>query len=193
MSHQVEKEFKNLLTKDEYEQLLTVFELDGKEPVHQTNVYYDTADGQLRHQGMGLRIRIYDDFSEQTLKSPLGEHEMLETTDPLSLEEGNHLVRNGQLKLNGDVARLLKEKEIAIENIEPVGQLSTFRYIIPVPEGEFCLDASYYQDQNDYELEFETNDVEIGLPVFEKFLVKHGINRRKTLQKIARALNYPNK
>lgn len=193
MSQQIETEYKNLLTKDEYEDLLIHFNLEDTEPTHQANVYYDSEDWKLRHLGMGLRIRIYDDFAEQTLKSPIREHEMLETTDHLTKEEGQSLVESGQLKMDGLVAVKLGDNGISLSELKQVGQLSTVRYEIPAETGTFFLDASYYQDQNDYELEFETDDPENGLQIFEQFLDSQNINRRETVQKISRALKYPNK
>lgn len=193
MSQQIETEYKNLLTKDEYDMLIVHFNLEEIEPIKQANVYYEHPDWLLRERGMGLRIRLYDDYAEQTLKSPIREHEMLETTDTLTLKEGQALADSGQLKTDGFVAQILKEHGIAINELKQVGQLSTVRYEIPVEEGTYFLDASYYQDQNDYELEYETSDPENGLRVFEQFLTSHNINRRETVQKIARALKYPNK
>ena len=193
MNQQVETEFKNLLTKEEYEMLLNDFNLEDTEPVQQTNVYYDSPDWRLRELGIGLRIRLYETFAEQTLKSPLREHEMLETTDLLTHEEGQNFVDTGQLKRDGFIAKKLSEYGITIDELKQVGQLSTVRYEIPAQMGTYFLDASYYQDQNDYELEYETQDLANGLREFEQFLTSKNINRRETVQKIARALKYPNK
>lgn len=193
MSQQVETEFKNLLTKEEYEMLIIDFNLEDTEPVQQTNVYYDSPDWKLRKLGMGLRIRLYDNYAEQTLKSPISEHKMLETTDRLTHEEGQNFVDSGELKRDGFIAKKLTEHSINVADLEQVGQLSTVRYEIPAESGTYFLDASYYQDQNDYELEYETDDLENGIREFEQFLIARNINRRETVQKIARALKYPNK
>ncbi|MDE1547970.1 CYTH domain-containing protein [Jeotgalibaca caeni] len=192
MSQQVEKEFKNLLTKEEFERLLVDFNLLEVEPLHQTNFYYDSKDGALRALHMGLRIRLYDDKGEQTLKSPISKNEKLETTDELSLEEATTLADNGKLKTDGYVAALLRNSEIEVADLEQIGQLSTIRYEVPVEGGVFFLDESYYQDQKDYELEFEAEELETGALLFEQFLESHQINHRHTAQKIERALNYPN-
>ncbi|WP_373755324.1 CYTH domain-containing protein, partial [Jeotgalibaca porci] len=109
MSQQVETEFKNLLTKEEYEMLIIDFNLEDTEPVQQTNVYYDSPDWKLRKLGMGLRIRLYDNYAEQTLKSPISEHKMLETTDRLTHEEGQNFVDSGELKRDGFIAKKLAE------------------------------------------------------------------------------------
>lgn len=192
MSQQIETEFKNLLTKEEFEQLLVDLKLQEVEPTHQTNVYYDTNDGQLRALGMGLRIRLYDDSGELTLKSPLEEHAKLETTDSLTLAEANELVTNKTIKTDGQVSAVLLSADIDVHQLKPIGQLSTIRYEVPADDGIYFLDESYYQDQKDYELEFEVEDVEKGKVIFEKFLDKYKIKPRFAAQKIERAMNYPN-
>lgn len=192
MSTQIEKEFKNLLTKEEYEQLLVHYQLDESAAIHQTNTYYDTDDRQLQSLKMGLRIRTYDDDAELTLKVLLQENEQLEITDALSLVEANQLISDKKIKNAGHVASMLKKENIDLDRLKPVGQLSTVRHTFSGEGGVYFLDKSYYQDQKDYELEFETEDLEKGLILFNTFLTHHEIKERKTTQKIQRALQYPN-
>lgn len=192
MSTQIEKEFKNLLTKEEYEQLLVHYQLDESAAIHQTNTYYDTDDRQLQSLKMGLRIRTYDNDAELTLKVLLQENEQLEITDALSLVEANQLISDKKIKNAGHVASMLKKKNIDLDRLKPVGQLSTVRHTFSGEGGVYFLDKSYYQDQKDYELEFETEDLEKGLILFNTFLTYHEIKERKTTQKIQRALQYPN-
>lgn len=192
MSTQIEKEFKNLLTKEEYEQLLVHYQLDESAAIHQTNTYYDTDDRQLQSLKMGLRIRTYDDDAELTLKVLLQENEQLEITDALSLVEANQLISDKKIKNAGHVASMLKKETIDLDRLKPVGQLSTVRHTFSGEGGVYFLDKSYYQDQKDYELEFETEDLEKGLILFNTFLTHHEIKERKTTQKIQRALQYPN-
>ena len=192
MSTQIEKEFKNLLTKEEYEQLLVHYQLDESAAIHQTNTYYDTDDCQLQSLKMGLRIRTYDNDAELTLKVLLQENEQLEITDALSLVEANQLISDKKIKNAGHVASMLKKETIDLDRLKPVGQLSTVRHTFSGEGGVYFLDKSYYQDQKDYELEFETEDLEKGLILFNTFLTHHEIKKRKTTQKIQRALQYPN-
>jgi uncharacterized protein YjbK len=192
MSTQIEKEFKNLLTKEEYEQLLVHYQLDESAAIHQTNTYYDTDDRQLQSLKMGLRIRTYDNDAELTLKVLLQENEQLEITDALSLVEANQLISDKKIKNAGHVASMLKKENIDLDRLKPVGQLSTVRHTFSGEGGVYFLDKSYYQDQKDYELEFETEDLEKGLILFNTFLTYHEIKERKTTQKIQRALQYPN-
>lgn len=75
MSQNIEKEFKNLLNKEEYEALIVAFDLDETEPTKQTNIYFDTPDFKLKGLNSGLCIRMYEDKGEITLKTPIQENE----------------------------------------------------------------------------------------------------------------------
>ena len=86
MTHQVEIEFKTLLTREEYQRVFAFYQLDRSAFHTQTNLYFDTLDHQLKQKKFGLRIRTTEDKAELTLKSPLKEG-LLETTDILSLDE----------------------------------------------------------------------------------------------------------
>lgn len=192
MSQNVEKEFKNLLNKEEYEALIVAFDLDETEPTKQTNIYFDTPDFKLKGLNSGLRIRMYEDKGEITLKTPIQENEKLETNDDLTLDEAKTLVEAHLMKATGNVADKLKGLGIAPGDLVIIGQLSTIRYDFPGDKGTFFLDKSFYQDQMDYELEFESESLEEGALIFQNFLKHHGIKVRKAKQKIERMLAYPN-
>ncbi len=192
MSQNIEKEFKNLLNKEEYEALIVAFDLDETEPTKQTNIYFDTPDFKLKGLNSGLRIRMYEDKGEITLKTPIQENEKLETNDDLTLDEAKTLVEAHRMKASGNVADKLKGLGIAPEDLVIIGQLSTIRYDFPGDKGTFFLDKSFYQDQMDYELEFESESLEEGALIFQNFLKLHGIKVRKAKQKIERMLAYPN-
>ena len=108
MSQNIEKEFKNLLNKEEYEALIVAFDLDETEPTKQTNIYFDTPDFKLKGLNSGLRIRMYEDKGEITLKTPIQENEKLETNDDLTLDEAKTLVEAHLMKATGNVADKLK-------------------------------------------------------------------------------------
>ena len=192
MSQNIEKEFKNLLNKEEYEALIVAFDLDETEPTKQTNIYFDTPDFKLKGLNSGLRIRMYEDKGEITLKTPIQENEKLETNDDLTLDEAKTLVEAHLMKATGNVADKLKGLGIAPGDLVIIGQLSTIRYDFPGDKGTFFLDKSFYQDQMDYELEFESESLEEGAFIFQNFLKLHDIKVRKAKQKIERMLAYPN-
>lgn len=188
MSQEIEKEFKNLLTEQEYQQLFDYWNLSTHEPIDQTNYYFDTEDFQLAKSGMGLRIRTYKNGAEQTLKSPLGENEKLESTDALTLEEANVLLQNEQLKRGGIVEEVLRKANIDLTEVHEIGNLRTIRYEIASENGIFFLDKSYYRDQIDYEVEYETNDAVAGKQFFQTFVFHWSIPVRPTPNKIQRAV-----
>lgn len=192
MSQNVEKEFKNLLNKEEYEALIVAFDLDETESTKQTNIYFDTPDFKLKGLNSGLRIRMYEDKGEITLKTPIQENEKLETNDDLTLDEAKTLVEAHLMKATGNVADKLKGLGIAPGDLVIIGQLSTIRYDFPGDKGTFFLDKSFYQDQMDYELEFESESLDEGALIFQNFLKLHDIKVRKAKQKIERMLAYPN-
>mgnify|MGYP002739929573 FL=1 len=84
---QVEREFKNLLTKSQYHSLLEDFKPLLSKEITQTNSYYDW-DGILQSHKMALRIRIVEGktIGEITLKIPQSSLEVLEFTHELPVE-----------------------------------------------------------------------------------------------------------
>lgn len=192
MTQQIEKEFKNLLTKEEYEALIIAFQLEDAEPIKQTNIYFDTEDMKLKARDSGLRLRIYKDKGEITLKTPIQENEKLETTDKLRLEEATTLAETHKLKETGNVADKLNDLGIVVSDLHVIGHLSTLRYEFPGNKGTYFLDKNFYQDQMDYELEFESESLEEGYITFQDFLRNNNIKTRKAKQKIERMLAYPN-
>lgn len=71
MSQELEIEYKNLLTKTEYDRIMTEFQLNHENPFTQTNYYFDTTDFQLKAHHSALRIRTRPDqsYAEMTLKN----------------------------------------------------------------------------------------------------------------------------
>ena len=54
---EIEIEFKNLLTKDQYEVLYKKYNLSDSEEIINKNFYYDDADESFKNIGEALRIR----------------------------------------------------------------------------------------------------------------------------------------
>ncbi|MGE7366776.1 CYTH domain-containing protein [Desemzia incerta] len=185
MSEELEIEFKNLLSKSEYNELLNIFNAREKDFFSQENHYFDTADSRLRKLNSGLRIRLLPQSAELTLKTPLGLH-LLETTDQMTLEEAHAYLAGSTIKKDGMVGRKLTEMNILIEDLRIIGSLKTVRFETSVPEGLVVLDKSTYAGKLDYELEFEAQDHHEGLAFFNQFLEKYAIPRRIGKNKIAR-------
>ncbi len=187
MSQQVEIEFKNSLTKNEFTRLIHSLNLSEEDSYLQENYYYDTKDWKLKNSHSALRIRLFSDSAEQTLKTPFGQN-LLETTDDLSLKQANLLLKIQTIESTGHVAKQLTALQIDLKALVLFGSLTTKRYEKKVDQGLIVLDESSYGTKVDYELEFETSSREMGDVYFEHFLKQYSIKKRPTKNKIVRMM-----
>lgn len=188
MSNEVEIEFKNLLTEQEYTRLMSHFQASKDQCWVQENHYYDTPDLQLKKRHSALRIRVLPQTAEMTLKTPHGPH-LLESTEPLSKETAFKIINNKKLVPLGDVAVKLAELGIEERSLEPITTLTTLRYEKQLADGLLVLDKSTYNEQTDFELELEVTDSIIGKRLFHSLLTQFSIPERPTPNKIHRAFN----
>ena len=65
---EIEIEFKNLLTEDEYNNLYTSLKLEDKPQIINKNLYYDDTNESLKKANSALRIRYTNNKDEMTLK-----------------------------------------------------------------------------------------------------------------------------
>lgn len=187
MSQQVEIEFKNSLTKKEFTRLISSLNLTEKDSYLQENYYYDTKDWKLKNSHSALRIRLFSDSAEQTLKTPF-EQNLLETTDALSLKQAKLLLNTHTIASKGHVAKQLSVLQIDLNELILFGSLATKRYEKKIDQGLIVLDESSYGTKVDYELEFETNSREMGEVYFDHFLKHYSIEKRPTKNKIVRMM-----
>jgi uncharacterized protein YjbK len=180
----IEIEFKNLLTKVEFENLLKTFNIEDKDIVKQSNHYFDTPDFSLKDLGSALRIREKKNSFELTLKQPAAVG-LLETTQHLSSNEFEAAIKK-QIFPEGIVQERLEQLDIAFNNIVYFGTLTTKRAEFPYKEGLLVLDHSFYLEKEDYEIEYEVEDFQTGQLVFQELLKQYDIPIRKTQNKIAR-------
>jgi len=184
LSQHIEIEFKNLINKEEFNRLVQHFNLSKHSFHQQTNDYFDTQNFSLKLLSSALRVRTKENKYELTLKEPhtVG---LLETTDYISHEEKKILFKNNGFP-NGNVKQRLIEKGIPVDEIIHFGTLNTERAEIPYKGGILVFDKSSYLNITDYEIEFEVNNAEEGLKVFNSLLHQFHIPKRPTLNKIAR-------
>ncbi|WP_430236695.1 CYTH domain-containing protein [Neobacillus sp. SM06] len=180
----LEIEFKNMLTKEEYERLFEFFKLEEDAIFTQENHYFDTADFQLKRNGAALRIREKNGQYELTLKQPYKEG-LLETNELLSVQEAQQAISRNILP-SGTVQQLIEKMGIPFSILEYFGSLVTKRAEIKDSNGLLVLDYSTYLNTEDYELEYEVENVKQGQAFFHKFLAKHGIPVRETKNKVRR-------
>lgn len=188
---QVEREFKNLLTKSQYHSLLEDFKPLLSKEITQTNSYYDW-DGILQSHKMALRIRIVEGktIGEITLKIPQSSLEVLEFTHELPVEILHQYNEQKQFTLPLSIKETLESNGVFIEKVEQTALLTTHRLEGPLSNNEWLvLDESHYNGKVDYEMEMEVQNLSLGEEVFLQILQKYQIQREQAESKIKRALS----
>lgn len=184
MTKELEIEFKNLVTKEEYIKLLNAFGYQAEDAQTQVNHYFDTADFQLRSQKSALRIRQKDETYECTLKIP-AKNGYYEITDSLTPDQAENILEKRSFSAL-EVNEALKEMNVVSDKLDLLGSLTTHRIEFPYNNGLLVLDHSKYHGIEDFEVEYEVDDYREGEQKFQAFLQDHNIPNRKTDKKIAR-------
>ncbi|BCB03052.1 CYTH domain-containing protein [Bacillus sp. KH172YL63] len=184
MAQEIEIEFKNLVTEEEFLLLTDHFHISEENFISQDNHYFDTVDFQLKNKHSALRIRQKDGTYTLTLKTPLKE-DLLETHQPLSKEEAVSLLAGGTFP-QGEVTEALQSMEINCDALELFGTLTTTRAEIDYKEGLLVFDKSSYLGKEDFELEYEAKERKSGEAAFRELLKQLNIPMRKTDNKIKR-------
>ena len=188
---QVEREFKNLLTKSQYHSLLENFKSLLTKEITQTNSYYDW-DGILQSHKMALRIRIVEGktVGEITLKIPQSSLEVLEFTHEMPVEMLLKYNEQKQFSLPLSIKEALESNGVFIEKVKQISLLTTHRFEGPLSNNEWLvLDESHYNGKVDYEMEMEVQNLSLGEEVFLQILQKYQIQREQAESKIKRALS----
>lgn len=183
MSQEIEIEYKNLLTKEEFNRLLASFPFP-KESQCQVNYYFETKDFSLRKNKSALRIRKKNKTYTLTLKQPHPEG-LLETNDRLTKQEAINWME-GNIKPKQHTTHQLHQLGISPHHLIFYGYLETERRELLYKDVLLVLDYSTYNNHSDYELEIEAPSKEIGLNMFNKILGKYHIQKKDTPNKIER-------
>lgn len=187
MLSEQEIEFKNLLTKEEFMSLTDFFHIEPKHFQTQTNYYFDTPDQYFKNNHMGFRLRVLEDRNELTLKSPVKKHVMNEQTILVTDEQRNLIINQAVFPSIAFIDELIASKSLSC-----FGSIETNRAQLKLEEGILFLDHSSYSHTEDYEVEYESKDVEKGQKFFYELLKKHQIPLRSTDKKIARLVKAMN-
>jgi uncharacterized protein YjbK len=182
MKQEIEIEFKNLLTKEEFETLANTFRIPSF--TTQVNHYFETPSLSLKEKGAALRIRVKNGAHTLTLKQP-AEVGLLETHQALTKEEAEKMIETGTV-IQGGVAKMLDSLGIPVQEIQYLGQLTTERAEIQYQGGTLVLDHSMYFNVHDYELEYEVKEEQEGKQKFLELLQAYHIPVRHTENKIQR-------
>jgi uncharacterized protein YjbK len=184
MSQEIEIEFKNILTRAEFEQLSRYFGVRKDDFTLQHNHYFDTPTFMLKSQGCALRIREKNGRQTLTLKQPHTEG-LLETHQSLTKKEAE-AAKSGNRLPDGEVIRVLQTMGVSVFSLTYLGTLSTERAEIVYENGTIMLDHSFYLGTEDYELEYESTDKNEGEKIFQTLLRDFNIPQRETKNKIRR-------
>lgn len=180
----IEIEFKNLITRDEFTALKNFFKLRNEDFIEQENHYFDTPDFLLKKMGSALRIRQKSGSFELTLKQPHPDG-LLETNENLTESEAAMMIQTGNIPVE-QLKQFVEELGIKTDKLQYFGTLTTRRAEREYKKGLAVLDHSLYLDKEDYELEFEVDNRVEGKSAFDNLLQQLNIPVRKTENKIKR-------
>ncbi len=192
MAQELEIEFKNVLTKEQYETLLQNFQVSNEMIVRQTNHYFDTEDFHLKKLSSGLRIRETEKQIVCTLKMRTAANTHLETTDIISKDQAD-LMLSGTGFFADSVKAKLQQLNVPIEHLRVFGTLTTDRVELSYKGGTIVFDHSFYLNCDDYEVEYEADEEKLGQEIFESFLKENDIPKQVADKKIARFMSALNK
>ncbi len=180
---ELEIEFKNLLSENEYSTLYdTFFEtVPGQSLV---NYYIDTPDLDLRRHTLLLRVRLDRGKQIMTLKAPTvkGVLEFHAEVD-YDLDSMKHI---GQSEIPDVIIHELEKRHISIGDLTIYGSLATERYETEYKDGLLVLDKCSYLDTTDFEVEYEVSDYDKGETIFNRLMAEHDIARRDEVTKSER-------
>lgn len=183
MAQEIEIEFKNLLTKSEFDALLTAYHFP-KNGQTQVNYYFETKQLELQQKHCALRIRKKNDSYQLTLKEPHKDG-ILETHDSLTKDEALKSLSSNIVK-KSHTSKQLDKLNININDIFYCGSLTTIRHEVSYNGVLLVLDYSIYNNHSDYELELEAGSKDVGSRLFYKILAEQQIKKRRTPNKIER-------
>lgn len=189
MAH-LEKEFKNLLTFEQYQQLKQEYQTHFTKNIRQTNSYFD-FEGKLEAARCALRIRLVDGApnGEITLKIPQSSLEVLEITEELPREQLEWWIESQTFVLPSNLQEALITLGIDISHVYATATLTTQRLEAQLDAHHLLvLDASQYAEKQDYEIELEVDDLVQGERFFNDLLQRFDIKRQQAPSKIKRAI-----
>ncbi|AHI55467.1 CYTH domain-containing protein [Listeria ivanovii] len=188
MVKELEIEFRNLLTQEEYTRLIDAFHIKEDDYFEQTNYYLDTAEFGLKERQSALRIRKLETQYQLTLKTPEARG-LMETTQILGADQATAILYGANIPV-GPVRDTLKEIGINHEDLKLFGSLKTIRAEKDYKKGLLVLDKNFYGTISDFDLEYEVADYDKGKEIFTKLLKDYQITDQPAENKVARFYNH---
>lgn len=159
MNKNIEKEYKVLLTKEQFDTLTSKY--SNLDFISQTNTYYDTSDWQIQKNFGSMRIREKNGKFLFTLKKH---------TDEGLLELEKEVSENSVAVFQETEIKELLEQLGIHDSIIELTSLRTERAVVFNGYAEICFDHSFYHDLEDYEIEYEYKQDHDGLSMFQEIL-----------------------
>lgn len=177
MSQSLEIESKAILTKEEYDHLISNF--DHNTIYRQLNYYIDSKDLIIRKKDCGLRVREKEGSFELTLKVPAkkGKIEINQQISDISF----YNLCKSQIFPDGEVSKHLKDiLGIDASSLYVLGELITDRIDVGFKESLISIDKSMYNSIIDYEVECEDESMEKAILHLKEFLNQFDIEYKKS-------------
>lgn len=172
----------------DFARLIHYFGVKPEDFFIQENIYFDSADGILKKHQFGLRVRLFDNSAELTLKVPQPEG-LLEVTDDLTRSQAEQILTADSLPPHSYVSEYLKKCAIKPSCLHQIGSLKTRRAQKQIPQGLLALDESWYGQSHDFEIELEVSDAAKGKLAFDQMLRDLGVPLVPAANKILRMMS----
>lgn len=182
MEENLEIEFKILIDHDTYHQIIRDHKIDRS--YYQTNYYL--MHPILSKLKFSLRIREKDDQYELTLKQP-HHHGNIETNLLIDKQTKDDII-NHKL-VDNDIFNLLKAYHLNSTMFKTDCFLTTLRNEVRTDQGLLCIDHNRYNNKEDYEIEYEVTDYDLGKKAFLDFIIPYNLTYQTNCpSKIARLI-----
>jgi uncharacterized protein YjbK len=195
MKEEREIELKSVVNEAKYQEMLTHFSKVAilSKPIYkQINYYFDTEDFVLNKQKIVLRLRVKKGKLEITAKLPNGANGLYNDNQELNGFLSGKLedyCKDGLTKDIDFIGEFISILEIDINTkFNYLGNLETDRTDFTINNDTISIDKNEYNGLIDYEVEWETTNVEYVANEFELLGLKPG-NSVSKLQRFLNSLN----
>jgi len=165
----LEIEYKVLVNKEDYEKLICFITQFDYHKFDQTNYYFDDRNDNLLKNKISLRIRYYSDSNKYILT-------LKEKKEEGHLEHEFEMPSNDILLANNEIKSIVNQTGASVNDLILLTSLRTIRYEISYQDSLLCVDHSFYNGLEDYEVECEANTMDTAKEVIKEVLDNLSIN-----------------
>ncbi|MFA7032388.1 MAG: CYTH domain-containing protein [Bacilli bacterium] len=195
MSRNIEYEERVLLTKEQYDAILTFYtrEYPHHHFIEQTNFYFDTKEHELKKQGIVFRLRtILNHHTELTLKFKK-ERGDAEINQFLTYSQELNMLSTIQIP-DGEIKEALTHISIPFNLYTRIGSMKTKRLEIAKEDYLIVIDENTYFGITDYNLEIEGPSMKKAKEILLQLCnIYHLTYKKDYSSKSSRLFHYLNK